>query len=233
MTFAAVVQRAADLGFSLLVLTDHIHIASVTDYAAHLDRLRLYRELRDDLPPGCRVVLGGEFEVAEPGRIIAPQELSDECECAIVAPNHFQLHWVHDPPADLHGAAAHELDCIQTILDWPRAEVVAHPFFGGATGHSSDALYGACDPGRLDEIMACALERGVAFEIQPKFTLNPTADRLTGFFENWLDRGGKVALGSDAHALVSLGGWQEHYAAIIHQFRLQPEALWWPQEERS
>jgi len=228
MSLEAVSRLAADLDYALLALTDHIHIPEVTDYAYHLARLEEYKAWRgqEDLP--FELVVGGEFEVAEPGRIIAPAALVDACECAVVAPNHYQLDWVVDPPDDLPGAAAHELRCIQTVLDWPAAQAVAHPFFGGGTVHTTDDLFSACDRKQVEDLIAQAVARGVAFEIQPKFWANPTARSPGEFFDQVLARGGKVALGSDAHALTSLAAWAEQVEAIARRFALEPGDVWWP-----
>lgn len=232
MSFAAVIERAADLGFVLLALTDHIHVPRITDYGAHSRQLAAYRAARDAQKLPFELVVGGEFEVAAPGHIIAPAQLVDACECIIVAPNHYQLDWVQDPPDDPRGAANHELDCIQTIVEWTPAEVIVHPFYGGGR-YAPNAVYMACDHPRLLELVDRAVENGIALEIQPKFWANPAAANLADLFELWLDRGGKVALGSDAHALDRLDDWAEQYHAIVERFELKRADLWWPHANKS
>jgi len=227
-TFDGVLRVAAQRRYELVALTDHVHVPYVTDYAGHLGRLARYREWRAAASPPFALVIGGEFEVLAPGRVLAPPELVAACECVIAAPNHYQLPWIEDPPADVAGAAAHELACIETILAWPAAQVVAHPFFGGGKGHSTDALLAACDRQRLDEVIHRAVERGVAFEIQPKFWLDPAAGRLGEFFAVVLARGGRLALGSDAHNLAGLEAWAAAVPAIVARFGLRREDLWLP-----
>jgi len=178
--------------------------------------------------------VGAEFEVAEPGRIIAPEPFVEVCECAIVAPNHYHLGWIAMPQGSAAAVASHELDQIETILDWPHAEVVAHPFAGTGLAHSPNELYAACDGERLRDLFARARERSIGFEIQPKFCYNPLrAGRLMEFFEIWLDMGGKVALGSDAHSLASLAQWAEQYGTIVERFELSADDLWRPQEREE
>jgi len=200
MDFAAVVATAEELGFETVVLTDHLHVPTVTNYPRHLERLRRYREWRGALETAVDVVVGVEFEVAAPGRIVADEAFVEICECFLVAPNHYHLDWVVMPRGSAAEVAAHELDAIETAVDWEPAEVVAHPFAGTGLEHSPNALYDACDKGRLRELFQRARERGIGFEIQPKFWCDPQrAGRLIEFFEVWLEMGGKVALGSDAH----------------------------------
>lgn len=229
MTFEAVVGTAVELGFALLVLCDHVHVPAVTHYSRHLDRLRQYRECRDRLQAEVEIAVGGEFEVAAPGQVVADECLVAACESVIVAPNHYQLDWVMFPRGNASEVASHELDAIETAIDWPPTEVVAHPFAATGLAYSPNELYRACDKGRLRDLFARARERRIAFEIQPKFWYDPwRADRLAEFFESWLELGGKVALGSDAHTLSSLRVWADHYGELVERFALTGDCLWWP-----
>jgi len=234
MRFDAVVETAEKLGYHTVVLCDHVHIPGVTDYPRHLARLREYKERRAERAPAVDMVIGGEFEVAAPGRVIAADEFVEVCECAIVSPNHYHLDWIACPRGNAANVAGHELDNIETIIDWPHADVVAHPFAGTGLAHAPSAVYRACDKGRLRDLLQQALEKGIAFEIQPKFWYDPRrADRLDEFFETWLDLGGKVALGSDAHALASLWTWAEHFDEIVARFELTRDDVWWPEKKEG
>jgi len=231
MDFASVVETAEELGFATVVLTDHLHVPTVTNYPRHLERLRRYEEWRAELDAAVEVVVGVEFEVAAPGGIVADEAFVEVCECAVVAPNHYHLDWVVMPRGSAAEVAAHELDAIETVVDWPFAQVVAHPFAGTGLAHSPDALYDACDKGRLRALFERARERGIGFEIQPKFWYNlHDADRLGEFFETWLEMGGRVALGSDAHTLSSLRTWADRYREIAARFALTRDNLWLPKE---
>jgi histidinol phosphatase-like PHP family hydrolase len=228
VTLPAIMDLAAARGFGLIAVTDHVHVPSYTDYPAHLARLGEYKAWRAAAVPAVPLVIGGEFEVLSPGRMVDEPALVAACECVLVATNHYQLPWIEPPPTALAAAAAHELDCIQTALDWPPTQVVAHPFFNGTTAHSTDALFAACDRRRLDELIDCAVERGVAFEIQPKFWGEPSAGALAELFDRLLARGGKVALGSDAHNLAGLDRWADDMAAVVARFGLRREDVWLP-----
>lgn len=229
MTFDAVVSAAVRLGYELLVLCDHVHVPTVTNYPRHLERLAWYRQRRTELQPPLKVVIGAEFEVTAAGCVVEPEPFVEAAECAIVSPNHYQCDWVVSPRGHPAEAAVHELDHLETVIAWPHTDVVAHPFAATGITHSPDELYLACDRGRLRELLARAVEAGVALEIQPKYWYVPErAGRLTELFETWLALGGKVALGSDAHRLVGLQAWAEEYQGIVERFGLDRQQLWWP-----
>ncbi|MFA6111731.1 MAG: PHP domain-containing protein [Candidatus Latescibacterota bacterium] len=234
MTFDAVVGTAARLGYELLVLCDHVHVPTVTNYPRHLERLAWYRQRRAELQPPLPVVIGAEFEVTAAGCVVEPEPFVEAAECAIVAPNHYQLDWVVSPRGGPVEAAAHELDHLETAIAWPHTDVVAHPFAATGITPSPDELYLACDQGRLRELLVQAVERDVALEIQPKYWFIPErAGHLTELFETWLGLGGKVALGSDAHRLSGLQTWSEQYQEIATRFGLDRQRLWWPASEKG
>ena len=228
MTFAAIVDQAEALGYAVIILTDHVHVPWYTDYPAHLERLAQYRTWRNGLRTPLQLFVGAEFEVRRPGHVLAPPEFVAASEVTVVAPNHYQLDWVEPLPRDPGAAAAHELDCIETIINWAPADVIVHPFTGGGAEMPANVLYAAADTGRLRELCDRAIQADVAFEIQPKFWRNPLADRLCGFFEQWLDAGGKVALGSDAHHLAALSRWAAELPDIVARFELTAADIWWP-----
>lgn len=229
MTFDAVVDRAAELGFELLIVTDHVHSPTVTDYEQHLATSAWYRACRGVRQPPLRVVIGAEFEVVAPGRITAPADLVEAAECAVVAPNHYQCPWVQPPPGLLRDAAAFELDNLATALAWPHTDIVAHPFATTGMAPSPDDLYLACDQGRLRELLSQAVATGIALELQPKFwRAEKPASRLAQLYEDWLALGGRVALGSDAHRLVGLTRWAGDVVDICGRFGLTRDHLWWP-----
>ena len=227
MIFEAVVETTVELGFFMVGLSDHVHPPTITDYPQHIARLRGYKERRDELGSSVKIAIGGEFEVAAPGRIIESKELVEVCEYIIVSPNHYHLSWIETPAGSAADMASHELDNIETIIAWPHADAVAHPFASGV-------LYKACDKGRLRDLFRQAIEKGIAFEIQPKFWYDPqNAGRPVEFFEIWLEMGGKVALGSDAHTLSSLRIWTTYFQEIVAYFKITRDNMWWPEKKKE
>lgn len=229
MTFEAVVETAEELGFFMVGLCDHVHAPEITDYPRHIACLRRYKERRAELGSSVEIAIGGEFEVAAPGRIIESEEFVEVCEYTIVSPNHYHLGWIETPAGSAADMAGHELDNIETIIAWPHADAVAHPFANNGLPYASGLLYEACDRGRLRDLFQQAKEKGIAFEIQPKFWCDPQgAGRLVEFFETWLEMGGKVALGSDAHTLSSLRIWTAYFQEIVEYFKITRSDMWWP-----
>ncbi len=237
MTFGAAVSTAAELGYHTLGFCDHIHKADVTDSPTHAARLREYRARcdetgRDRAAGGAvQVLIGGEFEVQGPGQMVECEEILEVCEYAVVSPNHYQLSWIESVAGTCSEVADHELDHIETALRWPHTDILAHPFAGTvrAAGHEPNGMWEAADKGRVGELLNLALERGVALEIQPKLWLQPErAGQVAELFDWWLDLGGRVALGSDAHTLASLRVWAGCYREVVERFALTAERMWWP-----
>ena len=90
-------------------------------------------------------------------------------------------------------------------------------------------MWDASDRSRIRDLIALGRERGVALEIQPAFWYHPErAGRVAEFIELWLDGGGNVSLGSDAHKLVSLQTWTERQVEIVERFQLTADNVWLP-----
>ena len=232
MTFEAAVASAIELGYHTVGFCDHIHVAEVTDRPAHAQRLRQYRAWRDRAGWSVRVLVGGEFEVRAPGEMVECDEILEECEYVVVAPNHYQLSWVESTSGAFAEVVGRELDHMETALSWPPADILAHPFAGTVRepGHEPNGMWEAADKGRVRALLDLALERGVALEIQPKLWYQPgRAGRVAELFDWWLELGGRVAPGSDAHTLDSLRTWAESYPEVVERFGLTEEKMWWPQ----
>ena len=234
MIFEKVVETTVELGFFMVGLSDHVHPPTITDYRRHIDRLRCYKERRAELGSSVEIAIGGEFEVAAPGRIIESEEFVEVCEYTIVSPNHYHLGWIETPAGSAADMASHELDNIETIIAWPHADVVAHPFANSGLPYASGVLYEAYDRRRLRDLFLQAKEKGIAFEIQPKLWCNRQgAGRLVEFFEIWLEMGGKVGLGSDAHTLSSLRIWTTYFQEIVAYFKITRDNMWWPEKKKE
>lgn len=231
MTLDAAVDLAVEHGYRCLGFSDHIHIARVTDRPAHAERLRQYKVRRDAADWPVQVVIGGEFEVQGKGVMVECDEILELCEYTVVAPNHYHLDWVDCVRGTCAEVAAHELDCFETALNWPHTDIIAHPYVGKVTlpEHEPNAMWDASDRSRIRDLIALGRERGVALEIQPAFWYHPErAGRVAEFIELWLDGGGNVSLGSDAHKLVSLQTWTERQVEIVERFQLTADNVWLP-----
>jgi histidinol phosphatase-like PHP family hydrolase len=231
MTFEAAVEYAVTEGYAAVGFTDHVHTPEVTDYGEHLARLRSYKERRRAIEPRIEVLIGGEFDVVEPGKVSGSEEIVAACEYFVVATNHYHVHWVTAPAGDAAAVAAHELETLETAIGWPHTGVIAHPFNGNVKRPDCGPgdQYRACDKTRLRELLVRAIDRGIGLEIQPKswHQLN-TDGALAELYDDWLDRGGLLAPGSDAHTLESLRHWGQCYGEVVRRFSLTPDRIWHP-----
>ena len=235
MTLDAAVALAVEDGYHTLGFTDHIHIAEVTDRPARAQQLREYRSRRDEANWPVRVLIGGEFEVQGKGSMVECDEILEVCEFVVVAPNHYHLRWVDSVGDTCAETAAHELDCFETAINWPHTDIIAHPYVGKIQKpeHEPNAMWDATDKNRIRDLIALAKERDVAMEIQPAMWFHPDrAGRVAELIDMWLDDGGLVSLGSDAHTLSTLRTWTERYGEIVERFDLTTEKMWLPPLDR-
>jgi histidinol phosphatase-like PHP family hydrolase len=231
MTLEAAVNFAVKHGYHTLGFSDHVHVAEVTDWPVHAQRLRQYKSLRDEADWPVRVLIGGEFDVQAKGAMVECAEILEICEYTVVAPNHYHVAWVESISGTCAEVASHELDCFETALNWPHTDILAHPYVGKLREpeHEPNAMWEATDEGRVRGLLELAKERGVALEVQPAFWYHPErAGRVAELIDLWLDGGGLVSLGSDAHTLASLQTWAERYGEIVDRFDLSPEKVWLP-----
>ena len=218
MIFEAAVAVAAEERYSTVGFSDHIHPPQITDQPAHAARLRQYKRRRQDMGPTPEVFIGGEFDVLAPGLMVESEEIVAECEYFIVAPNHYHVHWVQTPEGDVASVAAHELDTMETAINWTHTDVIVHPFadYVKRPGCTPNDQYRSCDKSRLRELLCRAVERRIALEIQPRYWCQPErAGELSELFDSWLALGGLIAPGSDAHTLESLRHWARCYDAMV------------------
>ena len=90
-------------------------------------------------------------------------------------------------------------------------------------------MWAATDKNRVRELLELAKERGVAMEFQPALWYHPErAGRVAKLIDMWLDGGGLVSLGSDAHTLAALRTWTERYGEIVERFNRSAEKMWLP-----
>jgi histidinol phosphatase-like PHP family hydrolase len=231
MTLEAAVALAIEHGYHTLGFSDHVHISEVTDRPAHKKELQAYQSIRDEADWPVRVLIGAEFEVQSKGKMVECDEILEVCEYTVVAPNHYHLRWVDCDATTCAEMASHELDCFETALNWPHTDIIAHPYVGKVKRpeHEPNAMWEATDKSRVRELLELAKERGVAMEIQPAFWFSQErAGRIAELIDVWLDGGGLISLGSDAHTLSTLQTWAERYEEIVERFNLTEEKMWLP-----
>jgi histidinol phosphatase-like PHP family hydrolase len=128
----------------------------------------------------------------------------------MVSCNHYHLSHVENPdPGTPQAYADHYLSMLEGATDLGYADTIGHPFFhhklakklGVEALHETLRLY---DENRLQALLKRSAEVDMAYEINPRH-----ADQALEWFRDLIQEarrhGTKFTLGTDAHAIASLG----------------------------
>ncbi len=181
-TVAEMAQRAAELGFGGITITDH---SAAATYANGLDLARLREQLAeiDGLRPEARILRGTEADILADGTIDVPPELVPELDVII---------------ASVHQRYGQDEDATTARL----VAAMRQPFFK-IWGHALGRLVLRRDPiaVRLDEVLDAIAASPAAIEINGdpyRLDLDPENARRAAA------RGIKFVLSCDAHSTRGL-----------------------------
>lgn len=181
------VERAADLGYEYIALTDH----SPSERIAHgLDAKRLrekMKEIRDVREKrgnrGPRILLGTEVDILRDGALDYPDEVLAQMDVVVAA-----IHSEFQQPA------AKMTDRLLRAIDNPYVNIIAHP---------TSRLIGSRPPIKFDfdRVVTVAKFAAVALEIDG----SPWRLDLNDLLAHSVQRsGGLLAINSDAHSTAQL-----------------------------
>ncbi len=231
MSFANVMEAAADASLAEVGLTDHPHRPGLARHLQALDRLR------ETQRGPVHVWLGAELEVTGFQQLAIPPAELPHADYLLAAASHYQLPggamvvWPDDPVT--------WADRLMTDLEnavGSGAHVIAHPFYAyilvqpvpGVRRPALDDILGEIRPARVDRWIERVAEEGMALEISPRLCVHLG---LESFIEEVYRRarqaGVRFAPGSDAHRPGAVGrlGQAEHLA---RRLGLTDEDWWSP-----
>lgn len=203
-TVPAIVAKIDEAGLRLAGLADHID--SRQQRAWFETVVTANRKDLASLRPRCRVLIGAEATMLDPGRCALDADLAAELDFVIVACNHYHLEAVEKPASRSPRAYAdHYLDMVLGAAESGFATSVSHPFYHAKLGPelALETLQ-SYDSGRLTEVLRAAAQAGMAFEINPQYLVH-ARPWYRGLVEEARRHGTKFTLGSDAHTPSDLG----------------------------
>lgn len=186
-TIEEMVERAAELGYDYIALSDHSPSERV---ARGLDRARLEKKIeeiealrkkRKDRPP--HILVGSEVDILGDGSLDYPDDILAQLDVVVAA---------------IHSSFRQDKDRITgRLLDaiaHPRVDVIAHP---------TSRLIGTREALEMDfeRVIEAAVKSGVALEVNGsmyRLDLNDVMARAAH------EAGALLAIGSDAHSTVQL-----------------------------
>ncbi len=162
------------------------------------DRMGEFRAFIQPLRPRCAAI-GLEVEADGDGELTVHDEDRDWADYLLGA-----VHWLPGDPTQQADYARTFLRCCRVLIEGGVA-ILAHPL----------RRYHHCREGfappmsLLDELADMLAEHGVAAEVN--YHINTPNE---AFFGRCIDRGVKIALASDAHAMEEVARFEQHVAFI-------------------
>ena len=229
MTVEAVVEKALDRGLKAIGFVPHSY--PVAEHG--LEKLRTYEMVREEVEqisePGLSVFMGAEVECLDvSGKLLAGEEIARRVEYILVAPGHYHLSFVNNPPKEKRAFLDYHHRTILNLLDHPLVSAIAHPYHA--------LLDMLPDFREVTEVYfreeACkAKENGKAMEMNRNL-LSPRAhspDSLRAyerFVEILAEEGVMLLLGSDAHILKDVGKVPDH---LFEKLDIPESQIWLPE----
>ncbi|MBI5444757.1 MAG: DNA polymerase/3'-5' exonuclease PolX [Deltaproteobacteria bacterium] len=209
-------EAARRRGYEYLAIADHSKRLTV---ARGLDEKRLAKQFEEidrlnELHPEFRILKSSEVDIMEDGSLDLPDSILRELDLTVCS-----IHHAFGLPRD------RQTERILRAMDNPHFDILGHPtgrLLGARAGYEID----------LERVVDGAKERGCFLELnaQPdRLDLDDAGCRLAK------ERGGKVAISTDAHTLAQLD-WMRFGVAQARRGWLEPEdvlnARSWPELRR-
>ena len=186
-TIEEMVERAAELGYEYIALSDH----SPSERVAHgLDRKRLEKKIteiealrkeRKDRPP--HILIGSEVDILGDGKLDYPDDILAKLDVVIAA---------------IHSSFRQEKDRITGRL----LDAIAHPYVD-VIAHPTSRLIGSRDALGMDfeRVIEASAKSGVALEVNGSMYRLDLNDVMAKAAQ---EAGALLAIGSDAHSKAQL-----------------------------
>ena len=186
-TIEEMVERAAELGYEYIALSDH----SPSERVAHgLDRKRLEKKIteiealrkeRKDRPP--HILIGSEVDILGDGKLDYPDDILAKLDVVIAA---------------IHSSFRQEKDRITGRL----LDAIAHPYVD-VIAHPTSRLIGSRDALGMDfeRVIEASAKSGVALEVNGSMYRLDLNDVMAKAAQ---EAGALLAIGSDAHSTAQL-----------------------------
>jgi histidinol phosphatase-like PHP family hydrolase len=203
-----------------MIRTNEAYGLDLMGISEHVDRLDQRPEFKvkcatnrreaEAVDTPMRVMIGTETTMINPTLCAVGDEIAASLDYALVSCNHYHLKHVENPePRTPRAYADHYLDMLMGAADLGYADTIGHPFYHQKLRKWCDEEFlaqvlKAYDESRLVEVLKRSAEVNMAYEINPRH-----ADRALEWFRDLIQEarrhGTKFTLGTDAHAIASLG----------------------------
>ena len=205
---ADIIKKNENYGLELMGISEHID--RVDQRPEFKEIVKANHREASAVSTKMKVMIGTESTMINPGLCAVGDEIPALLDYVMVSCNHYHLKHVENPnPGTPQAYADHYLDMLMGAAELGYADTIGHPFFHNKLGRKlgQEGLHkilAAYNEERLIEVLKKAAEVNMAFEINPRY-----ADQALEWFRDLLQEarryGTKFTLGTDAHAIASLG----------------------------
>ena len=205
---ADIIKTNEKYGLELMGISEHIDRIDQRIEFEEIVKAN-HREV-SEVPTKMKVMVGTESTMINPNLCAVGDEIPALLDYVLVSCNHYHLNHVENPNSGTPQAYAdHYLDMLMGATELGYVDTIGHPFLH----HKLNKKLGqeavlkilpAYNEKRLAEVLKKAAQVNMAFEINPRH-----ADSALEWFRDLIQEarlhGTKFTLGTDAHAISSLG----------------------------
>lgn len=221
-------------GLKLMGISEHID--RIDQRSEFKEKIKANRSEANEVQTKMNVMIGTESTMINPNLCAVGNEIPTLLDYVLVSCNHYHLKHVENPKSGTAQAYAdHYLDMLMGAAELGYVDTIGHPFYHSKLRKKFDhkglskilTLYNEV---RLIQVLKKAAQVNMAFEINPRH-----AALATEWFRDLIQEarvhGTKFTLGTDAHAIASLG-YPDKFGSktclsILHDLKLSKKDLKW------
>ncbi len=205
---ANIIRTNENYGLELMGISEHIDRPD--QRTEFIEKIKANRSEASVVPTKMKVMIGTESSMINPNLCAVGDEIPNLLDYVLVSCNHYHLKHVENPNSKtVQSYADHYLDMLMGATELGYVDTIGHPFLHsklkGKLGQEKLVkILKTYNEERLISVLKKSAEVNMAFEINPRHV-----DQALEWFRDLVQEarlhGTKFTLGTDAHAISSLG----------------------------
>lgn len=205
---ADIIRTNEKYGLEFMGISEHID--RVDQRTEFKEFIKANRSEASVVKTKMKVMIGTESTMINPNLCAVGDEIPDLLDYVLVSCNHYHLKHVENPnPGTPQAYADHYLEMLMGAAELGYVDTIGHPFYHAKlrkkfTNDDLLKILALYNEERLTQVLKKAAQVNMAFEINPRH-----ADLALEWFRDLVQEarlhGTKFTLGTDAHAIASLG----------------------------
>jgi len=230
---ADMIRTNENYGLELMGISEHID--RLDQREEFIKKVKANRSEASVVPTKMKVMIGTESSMINPSLCAVGSDIPNLLDYVLVSCNHYHLKHVENPNSKTAQAYAdHYLDMLMGATELGYVDTIGHPFLHhklkGKLGQEKlIEILNTYNEERLIGVLKKSAEVNMAYEINPRHV-----DQALEWFRELVQEarlhGTKFTLGTDAHAIASLGYPDQPGRTcldIIHDLKLTNADLKW------